>query len=108
MKSNLYAIQQNLNVFKNVCELLHKIYTKKIQLSSTIDEFSRTQSTIKCELVRLIGIFVFENETNQRALVDNGLIHLLSENLDIDVENPFLREWTILALRHILCAHDRK
>lgn len=109
IKSNLQTIQNNEVLFVSVCELLRLLYDRKFELAETKREDKRTESIgIKCELVRLIGILVYENEKNQIKMAENGLMQLLSANLKIDVENPFFREWAIVALRHVLCAHDIK
>lgn len=112
IKSNLKVAQSNPHVFQNVCRLFRMVH-EDVDLGKRVSVVGREDqrpglTTLKCELVRLIGIFVFENPVNQNWLVDNGLIHVISNNLDVDVDNPFLREWSIVALRHVLCAHDRK
>jgi hypothetical protein len=110
VEMNIRLAQGNEALFRNVCELFKRVHLDSEWWKSTgrKEEFRAGSTTIKCELVRLIGILVFENELNQNLLVENRLVYILSENLDVDVDNPFLREWSIIALRHVLCAHDRK
>lgn len=109
IRANLRVVQRHEALFTSVCELFREVHAKSEwkEWSSAIARRDGSTS-LKCELVRLIGILVFENERTQNALVQNGIIYLLSANLDVDVDNPFLREWTIVALRHVLCAHDRR
>lgn len=101
-KSNLRESQRNQTLFKYVCDLLDILH--KIKINKSVE---RNESiNIICELIRIIGIFVFENEFNQRTIIDNNIVFLLSTNLQVD--NTFQREWSIIALRHILCANDKK
>jgi hypothetical protein len=61
---------------------------------------------LKCDLTRLIGILVFENKENQRLLVRYDVLNLITENLKIDLDNPFIMEWSVVALKHILICND--
>jgi len=65
-------------------------------------------SNLKIELVRLIGILVYNNSINQSLLVDYKCLDLIANSITIDMDNLFAREWSILALKHILDKLDLK
>jgi len=44
---------------------------------------------------------------NQKLVAEIGVMDLIANvNLNMDVRNPFIREWSIIALKHILAAND--
>ena len=63
-------------------------------------------SNLKCVLIRLVGVLVYENKANQRLLVDYGVLDILAKWSTLDMNNLFAREWAIVALKHILACLD--
>ena len=104
IQSNISLVQKELEFFECTCRLFKEIHVN----AELISLFTVNKQIInfKCELVRLIGILVFENTENQRKLVDNELLHIISNNINIDLDNPFIREWSLIALKHILICLD--
>ncbi|CAF0726737.1 unnamed protein product [Brachionus calyciflorus] len=105
-------VQDQIDLFKLTCKLFREIHVNKEYLS-LVDKYSKNSDltewfSLKCELVRVIGILVYENEHNQNYLVNDDLLHIISSNLSLDIDNPFVREWSIVALKHILANLDKK
>ena len=105
-------IQDQIELYKATCKLFKEIHVNKEYLD-LVKKYSKNSAysewfTLKCDLVRLIGILVYENEQNQNYLVNDDLLHIISSNLNLDVDNPFVREWSIVALKHILANLDKK
>jgi hypothetical protein len=109
IKSNIKYVQQEENIFDLTCNLFKEIHFNK-KLNELFDVSNNKSSSLnmKCELVRLIGILVYENQTNQKKMVENDLLNIISNNLDVDMNNPFIREWSIVTLKHILACLDAK
>lgn len=122
IRQNVDFIQDKSELFQNTCKLFKEIHTNK-SLVDLLEEMRRNSSVnnneqdlddwnqkfnIKCDLVRLIGILVYEHPPNQSYLVNDQLLHIISSNLNVDIDNPFVREWSIIALKHILSNLDFK
>ena len=109
--------QENKSLLSNTCDLLKEIQDNAnlkclFYLFKNEAAFSNVHSgsaNLKSELIRLIGILIYNHIGNQHMLVENQVLDLIAnKNLDMDIENPFLREWSILALKHILINNDYK
>ena len=122
-KSHLVRIQSDRLLFDHTCLLLHRLTTELVRNKETAaetgDKYRPTSQEkrpdkltgfrlVKVKLIRFVGIMVYENELNQSLLHENKCLDALTTNLGIDEENPFLREWSIVALRHILTKLDLK
>lgn len=126
-KTNLDYAQKHENILANSCVLFHQIHvndrlnkfiresTEKLNpKTSFIDakqqkaNYTNPYFNLKCEVVRLIGILVYNNKFNQNLLANYKVLHLISNNLSIDFDNPFIREWSLVALKHILSCLDLK
>lgn len=79
-------------------------------ISLTLQEFKTIKiedskeirpKSYKCSFVRLIGNLTFRQPKAQDYIREEGGIVILLNLCSIDEQNPFLREWTILALRNI-------
>ena len=113
--SNLMASQENQILFKKICGLF-RVINENLNLKSLHDKMKTEPcskqrlgfTNLKCEIVRSIGILVYGNYPNQRLLVEYQILHLLAKNLNLDLENPFVREWSIVALKHVLTALDHE
>ena len=118
-----YAQNSNNNcLFKNTCALFKETHENKlirsllVEISSSSSSSSSSlpnknnfnSSNLKIELVRLIGILVYNNSINQSLLVDYKCLDLIANSITIDMDNLFAREWSILALKHILDKLDLK
>lgn len=104
-------VQNQTLLFELTCQLFKEINCNNNYLK-LVEKYSNSRHSeffsLKCDLVRMIGILVYENECNQNYLVKDQLLHIIAKNLNLDAENPFLREWGIIALKHILCQLDKK
>ncbi|RNA05617.1 hypothetical protein BpHYR1_032636 [Brachionus plicatilis] len=104
-------VQDQDQLFKSTCKLFKEINCSR-DYASLVERYSKSEFSewllLKCELVRMIGILVYDNQRNQNYLVNDQLLQIIAGNLNLDVENPFLREWNIIALKHILCQLDKK
>lgn len=110
--NQMVTLVQNQNeLFELTCHLFKEINCNNSYLE-LVDKYSNSTYSeilsLKCDLVRVIGILVYENEFNQNYLVKDQLLHIIAKNLNLDVDNPFMREWSIIALKHILCQLDKK
>jgi hypothetical protein len=114
-----YAQNSNNFLFKNTCALFKETHENKLIRSLLVEISSSSSSSLpnknnfncsnlKIELVRLIGILVFNNSINQSLLVDFKCLDLIANSITIDMDNLFAREWSILALKHILDKLDLK
>jgi hypothetical protein len=92
--NNVKYFQSDSAIFENTSSLLILVHQKNFKVD------------LKCELLRLMGILVFENKENQNKIVDNKVIHILSDNFYFDNLNIFSREWSIISLKHVLDCHD--
>lgn len=104
-------VQNKSQLFELTCQLFKEINCNTnylILLERQKDKKLSEWFLLKCELVRMIGILVFENEQNQNYLVNDQMLEIIANNLNLDIDNPFLREWSIVALKHILCQLDKK
>ena len=123
-KTNLTFAQQHETMLANTCLLFQQIHVNdtlnkfvretneklKVSSPSTSNTSNATNPyfNLKCEFVRLIGILVYNNKPNQNLLANYKVLHLISSNLSIDFDNPFVREWSLVALKHILSCLDHK
>ena len=128
-KTNLDFVQKQENILSYSCQLFQHIHindnlnkfiresTQKVHLSASNCIETKQQKAnyntnpyfnLKCEFVRLIGILVYNNGFNQNLLTNYKVLHLISSNLNIDFDNPFIREWSLVALKHILSCLDLK
>ncbi len=127
-KTNLDLAQKHENILANSCILFHQIHandrlnkfiresTEKLNSTRGFIEAKQQKANyntnpyfnLKCEFVRLIGILVYNNKFNQNLLANYKVLHLISNNLNIDFDNPFIREWSLVALKHILSCLDLK
>ena len=114
-RSNLVHVQSNGSLLDKTFDFFKKIHQNKnmVDYFKLKDENRESDLNernfyfnLKCDLTRLIGILVFENKDNQRMLVSYDILNLITENLKIDLENPFVMEWSIVALKHILICND--
>lgn len=105
--------QNNQIVFRNTCDLFKKMHENEL-LIKVFDLAKKDQLKFSCsfnlriEMVRLVGILVYNNGINQQLLFEYGVLNLIANNLNIDMENLFAREWSIVALKHILDKLDMK
>lgn len=112
--SKLHAAQADQALLKQTCVIFQELHANQIlknlfEILESNELYSATHSNLKCELIRLIGILVFENNLNQNFVAENKVMDLIAKaNLSMDVCNPFVREWSLLALKHILIANDTK
>jgi hypothetical protein len=107
-KSLMDTAQASSYLFEITCNLL-----KETHENNHIKCLFEQSTVFPCynlriELVRLIGILVYNNPTNQRLLVEFKVLDLVASNLNIDLNNLFYREWSIVALKHILDKLDLK
>ncbi|XP_062502373.1 ataxin-10-like [Corticium candelabrum] len=58
-------------------------------------------SSIKRDLVRLIGNLCYQNQTNQCKVREIGGIPAILSACNIDDSNPFIREWAVFAIRNL-------
>jgi len=112
-----YAQNSNNCLLKNTCALFKETHENKLIRSLLVEISSSSSSSslpnfncsnLKIELVRLIGILVYNNSINQSLLVDYKCLDLIANSITIDMDNLFAREWSILALKHILDKLDLK
>lgn len=115
-KQLAHLAQANNQLLEQTCSLFKALYENNalkelfsIEVDREQDFYKSTHSNLKCELIRLIGILVFESTLNQGIVAENGVMELIAKaNLDVDVCNPFVREWSLIALKHILETNDLK
>ena len=111
-KANLLAAQGDSALLQRTCRVFKELHENEtlagmFELLKTRDIYTATHANLKCELIRLIGILVFENRVNQRVVAEVGAMEMIANvNLNMDVRNPFIREWSVIALKHILTAND--
>ncbi len=111
-KSNLVMAQNDSGLLQNTCRIFKNLHENEMlvgmfDLLKTHEIYTATHANLKCELIRLIGILLFKNEMNQKLVAEIGVMDLIANvNLNMDVRNPFIREWSIIALKHILAAND--
>ncbi len=98
----LQLAQTDSCLLENTCHLFKLLFNDQNDYIKQLKAYYN----LKCELIRLIGILVYENLLNQKKLVDLKILHLISANLNFDSDNPFLREWCLISLKHILSMHD--
>ena len=109
----LVNIQQisSETLLQKTCHLLNEIHSNNIFESVNQRFKNKTNNSIinlKCILIRLIGILVYENVENQQKLVEYNSLNIIAANLNVDFDNPFIREWSIISLKHILSCLDLK
>jgi hypothetical protein len=98
-------------LLQKTCHLLNEIHSNNIFESVNHSFKSKKNNSIinlKCVLIRLIGILVYENVENQQKLVEYNSLNIIAANLNVDFDNPFIREWSIISLKHILSCLDLK
>ena len=95
-------------ILRNTCEILNRVHSNEIIKANfnkkDIDEESILIDgyvNLKLELIRFIGILVFENEYNRNVVHETEALRTIIENVNIDINNPFIREWSIVTLRHL-------
>ncbi|CAH0519224.1 unnamed protein product [Peronospora belbahrii] len=55
----------------------------------------------RSRLIRVIGNLCFRHTGHQDLMRDNGYLPLLLSHCNIDETNPFIREWSLVALRNL-------
>ena len=109
--------QEYENVVRNSCLILNKVHTnnlikerfnKELKKNENINELTDGYVNLKLELIRLIGILVYENEFNRNIVQETQALISIIENVNIDIYNPFIREWSIVTLRHLYYAKELK
>lgn len=128
-------IQNRELVVRNTCHILNKIHSngdikknfdanrnnddkfeyfeidieEENEDNGNIDDVSnKGWVNLKLELIRLIGILVYENEFNRNIIQETKALITIIENVNIDINNPFIREWSIVTLRHLYYAKEIK
>ena len=108
-------IQKRELTLRNTCELLNRVHSNEIIKANfnkiNIDEESIQVDgyiNLKLELIRFIGILVFENEFNRNIVQETKALITIIENVNIDINNPFIREWSIVTLRHLYYSKEIK
>ena len=100
-KEILEAIQRHESLLGNALQLLQlisaQIDLKKIFIGSEMCAYH----SLKCELLCSVGIMVYENAANRNFLIRNNYLNLLMQSVTYDLDNPFLREHAIVALKHL-------
>lgn len=110
----LEVAQTNEHLLSNTCHILKELYENEVlkglvELLKENELHLSAHCNLKCELIRLIGILVYGNRQNQELIAANKCMELIaSANLDLDACNPFVREWSMIALKHILETNDYK
>lgn len=114
VKTQLHLIQDNQEILQKTCAIFQQLYENEtlkdlFEIIKQKDLYIATHSSLKCEMIRLIGILIFENKANQALVAENKCMDLIANcNLGMDVCNPFIREWSLVALKHILAHNDLK
>ncbi len=55
----------------------------------------------KCNLVRLLGNLCYQNQAAQNRIRELEAIAPLLECCNLDARNPFIQQWSILAIRNL-------
>ncbi len=103
--SNIKIAQDDAELFDETCFLIREA-SEITDKMSVLDQNSKIN--FKSELLSLIGILVFNNNTNQIKLVENNVFDILSKSFNIDTDNMLVREWSIISLKHVLDCNDYK
>jgi len=116
IRQNLVVAWADPNLLQKTCRVFKQLHDN--QTLARMFEVLKEDNLVpkmdanlnaKCQLIRLIGILVFQNRTNQNLVASNGIMEMIANfNLSMDVKNPFIREWSIIAMKHILNANDLK
>jgi len=116
IRQNLLVAWADSDLLQNTCRVFKQLHDN--QTLARMFEVLKEDKLVpkmdanlnaKCQLIRLIGILVFENRKNQNLVASNGIMEMIANfNLSMDVKNPFIREWSIIAMKHILNANDLK
>eukprot|EP01132_Coremiostelium_polycephalum_P000883 gene883-1106_t len=56
----------------------------------------------KKELIRILGNLAYRNRDNQNEIRELGGIELVLNHARFDVKNPYIREWSLFAIRNLL------
>jgi hypothetical protein len=101
-------IQKSELVLRNTCKILNQVHSNEIIKTNFNKMLIKEESmlidgyvNLKLELIRFIGILVFENEYNRNIVQETRALRTIIENVNIDINNPFIREWSIVTLRHL-------
>lgn len=62
---------------------------------------SRPFYGVKGDLIRLLGNLAFAHKPNQDRIRESGVIPIILDSCKLDGENPFIKEWSILAIRNL-------
>jgi hypothetical protein len=108
-------IQKRELLLCNTCEILNRIHLSDvIKVHFNKEKFDKNEESLeghvnlKLELIRLIGILVFENEYNRNIVQETKALITIIESVNIDMNNPFIREWSIVTLRHLYYSKEIK
>ena len=110
----LRMAQTNEHLLVNTCHILKELHDNNVlkglvELLKQNELHLSTHCNLKCELIRLIGLLVYENKHNQQMIAANKVMEMIaSAHVDLDLVNPFVREWSMIALKHILENNDYK
>ncbi len=98
--------QSNRSVMENTCSILNLLH-KSIDINqhyAKINESSKKIGfmNIKCELIRFIGLLAYTNELNALIIKQTNTMDSIIENIKlIDIDQPLIREWAIVTLKHL-------
>jgi len=92
---------------------LHGNYSGSSTPPSTTD---KPMDNINCEtedkgfkkdLIRILGNLAYKNKANQDEIRELGGIEIILNHCRFDIRNPYIKEWSILAIRN-LCEENEK
>ena len=83
----------NFSVIQKISEL------NEIEKNSSVQE--HPGFGFKCLLIRMIGNMCWKNKTNQDLVRTHECIPLLLDCCNIDGRNPFIIQWSVLAIRNL-------
>lgn len=84
--SKIDLIQSKQELLINSCNLLAE---------------NHSEANLKVELIRFIGNLVYNHESNRNLFLKSNYLSLIMQNLVIDTNNPFIREWSIATLKYL-------
>ncbi|KAF2074136.1 hypothetical protein CYY_004539 [Polysphondylium violaceum] len=61
----------------------------------------------KKDLIRILGNLAYKNKANQDEIRELGGIELILNHCRFDVKNPYIKEWSVFAIRN-LCEENQK
>ncbi|CAH0391756.1 unnamed protein product [Bemisia tabaci] len=112
--NSMHQAQSSKSLLINSVYLLRALHSASCDPSSNVSAVKKVDDVIrerpqleasityglKADMIRLVGNLMYRNKGNQDFVRENKGIEIILESTCYDGRNPFIKEWSILAIRN--------